>query len=330
MRKSEGLSGRRRLFTALVGQSGRIARSIVSVGLLASVAFGNTGCIKKLLLDGQISATRKASVAVNTISDFDVAEKAAYAGIAQIEGLRYLAPDNDDALFMLTRSWASIGVGFIEDRMEEEEDAHGTSSPEYDYQKRRAIQAYERAVFYGTQLLESKHEGFKAATKNADTIRAYVAQFDDPEDAENLFWAATAWLSRINVQKENGALVGEAFVGAALLEQSAKLDDTVMYGAVHMTLGAYHARSGVAEVEQAKVEFDKALSMSGDKVLLPKVQYAVRYYCLKADKPNYEKLLNEVLKAGDGDPYQRLANTIAKRKAKRALGKERMNSNCGF
>jgi hypothetical protein len=291
---------------------------------------GNTGCLKKLLLDGQIASTRKASVAVNTISDWDVAERAAMAGLGTLEGLRYLAPDNEDALFMLTRSWSSIGLGFIEDRMEQAEDDHGVSSPEADYEKRRAAQAYERAVWYGIQLLELDHPGFMEATKNADTMRAYVAQWDDPEDAEKLFWVGYSWLGRVNVQKDKGELVGQAYIGEVLLDQSAKLDDTYMLGTVHVALGAYHARSPMAEVDQAKTEFDKALQLGGDKVLLPKVQYAIRYYCIKGDKASYTKTLNEVLAAGDGDPYQRLPNTIAKRKAKRWLGKDRMSRVCGF
>jgi hypothetical protein len=48
-----------------------------------------------------------------------------------------------------------------------------------------------------------------------------------------------------------------------------------------------------------------------------------------SDKPLYEKLLNEVLAAGDTDPQQRLENAIAKRKARRYLGHERMTA-CGF
>lgn len=295
-----------------------------------SLGMGNTGCLKKLLLDGQIASTRKASVAVNTISDWDVAERAAMAGLGTLEGLRYLAPDNEDALFMLTRSWSSIGLGFIEDRMEQAEDDHGVSSPEADYEKRRAAQAYERAVWYGIQLLELDHPGFMEATKNADTMRAYVAQWDDPEDAEKLFWVGYSWLGRVNVQKDKGELVGQAYIGEVLLDQSAKLDDTYMLGTVHVALGAYHARSPMAEVDQAKTEFDKALQLGGDKVLLPKVQYAIRYYCIKGDKASYTKTLNEVLAAGDGDPYQRLPNTIAKRKAKRWLGKDRMSRVCGF
>ncbi len=297
---------------------------------MVTLGLGSTGCLKKLLLDGQIASTRKASAAVQTISDWDTAEKAALGSTGTLEGLRFLAPENSDALFMLTKTWGSIGLGFIEDRMETAEDEHGLGSPEADYEKRRAVQAYERAVWYGIQLLEQDHPGFHAATKSADTMRSYIAQWDDAGDAEKLFWVGYAWLGRVNVQKEKGALVGEAFIGEVILNQSAKLDDTVMYGSVHTALGAFHARSPMAEVEEGKVEFEKAMKIAGDKVLLAKVQFAVRYYCTKGDKTTYTKMLNEVLAAGDGDPYQRLSNTIAKRKAKRALGDKRMMRLCGF
>src|SRR5258708_12708732 len=87
-----------------------------------AAAIASTGCdIKKVLLNGQIEATRKASNAINSTSDWDIAQSAAYAGIAQIEGLRYLAPDNQDALYLLTRTWTSVRFGFIEDNMEDVE-----------------------------------------------------------------------------------------------------------------------------------------------------------------------------------------------------------------
>jgi hypothetical protein len=313
------------------GAVGRIGKRLAALGIVMGVAAGTSGCLKKLLLDGQISATRKASVAINSTGDWDIAEGAAYAGIAQLEGLRYLAPDNDDALFMLTRTWTSVGFGFIEDHMEQAEDDQGTSSPEYDFQKRRGIAAYERAVWYGKQLLEHSHPGFEAATKNADTMRAYLKEFDDKDvDAENLFWVGYAWLGRTNLQKDKGAIVGQLFVGAAMLERSVELDETYNYGSAHTALGAYHARSPMAEVDEAKVHLEKAMQIAGDKLYLPKLQMAIRYDCLKGDKASYMKRLNEILAAGDGDPYQRLPNTIAKRRAKRYLSPERMLSTCGF
>ena len=114
------------------------------------------------------------------------------------------------------------------------------------------------------------------------------------------------------------------------LERSVELDPNYMYGTGYTILGSYHARTPMAELDEAKTYFDKSMQIAGDKVLLPKVQFATRYYCNKGDKENYEKLLNEVLAAGDGDPYQRLANTIAKRKASRWLNEKRRRENCGF
>ena len=63
--------------------------------------------------------------------------------------------------------------------------------------------------------------------------------------------------------------------------------------------------------------------------LMVQLTYAQTYACVTPDRPLYEKLMNEVLAAGDTDPDQRLENTIAKRRARRWLGKARMEA-CGF
>jgi len=292
--------------------------------------FGTSGCLKQLILNGQISGTRTASAAVNTIQDYEIAEKVAMAGLGQIEGMRYLAPDNEDALFMLTRSWTSVALGFIEDTMERTEDEEGTS-PNWDYHKRRAEAAYDRAVWYGIQLLEKKAPNFKAATKNIKTMKEYLAAFNDPEtDAENLFWVGNAWLGRANVSREKADLVAEIYVGVTMIERSVELNPKYQWGTGYAVLGSYHARTPMAELDEAKDLFEKGAQISEGHVLLPKVQLAIRYYCNKGDKASYTKVLQEVLAAGDGDPYQRLANVIAKRKASRWLGEKRMRDNCGF
>jgi len=297
---------------------------------VAAVMFGSTGCLKKLLLDGQIASTRTASNAVNTFQDYEAAEKVAMAGLGQIEGMRYLAPENEDALFMLTRSWTSVSLGFIEDAMERAEDEEGTG-PNWDYHKRRAEAAYDRGVWYGIQLLELKKKGFKDATKNVKTLKAWLQDFDDPEkDAENLFWVGNAWLGRANVSKEKPELVAEIYVGVTLIERSVELNPEYMHGTGYAILGSYHARTPMAELSEAKDYFDKSIKLSDGKTLLPKVQLATRYFCNKGDKESYKKTLEAVMAAGDGDPYQRLANTIAKRKASRWLGDKRMRDNCGF
>jgi hypothetical protein len=305
------------------------ARPLAAVALAAVLGLGSAGCVKQMILDGQIEATRKAATAVDTLSDYEVASSIAYSGLGQFEGMHYLAPGNRDALFMLTQSWSSVAFAFIEDQMEQAEDAEGSSSPLFEYQKARARAAYDRAIHYGLTLLEAKHKGFEAARKNDDTMKRWLAGFDK-EDAPALFWTGYAWMAKTNVAQEEPEVVANLYVGVALVERSVALDDGYLYASGHTALGAYHARSPMAELDEAKKEFDKAIALTGGRALLAKVQYAARYHCLKGDKASYVKVLEEVLAAGDVLPEQRLTNTIAKRRAKRYLLPARMSRTCGF
>lgn len=305
--------------------------SVAALALVGALGLGSTGCIKEMILNGQIEGTRKASAAVDGFSDYEVAQTAAYAGVTQFEGMHYLAPDNEDALFMLTKGWTSATFAFIEDQLEQAEDAEGESSPMYEYHKGRALAGYDRAIHYGVQLLEKKRPGFAAAKKNDDTMKAWLAGFDDPgQDAENLFWTGYAWIARVNIVKDDPAAVSDLFIGAAMVERAKALHPDYLFGTIHTVLGAYHARSPMAELDEAKKEFDAAIAVTGGKALLPKFQLAARYYCMKGDKPNYVKTLEEVIAAGDTLPEARLTNAIAKRRAKRYLGKDRMMRGCGF
>jgi tetratricopeptide (TPR) repeat protein len=303
------------------------ARTLLSVFAFGS-ALSVTGCIKKMLTDGQIASTRRASSALNSIGDYEMARGAAQAGLAQFEGMHQLAPNNEDALFLLTRSWTSYGFAFVEDEYEQAVDADNDDLAEY--HKKRARNAYDRAVFYGLELLSHKADGFEAAKKNEETLKKWLDEnFDTKEDAENLFWTGYGWLARVNISKDDPAVVGELFVGVALLEQSVKLDPTYNNWSGTVALAAYHARTAMAEMDQAKQLFELALAKTGGKNLMVQTNYALKYACMKGDKALYEKLLNEVLAADDPDPNQRLTNTIAKRRAKRGLTKARME-NCGF
>jgi hypothetical protein len=51
---------------------------------------------------------------------------------------------------------------------------------------------------------------------------------------------------------------------------------------------------------------------------------------MRGDGVLYRDLLDRVLSAEDPDPQQRLTNAIAKRRAKRWLGKRRAKEECGI
>jgi len=294
----------------------------------AALALGSNGCIKAMLTNGQISATREASGALDTVADFEVAKTAVAAGLAQFEGMHRLAPNNTDALFLLTKGWVGYGFAVAEDEMEAAQDKGDDDLAAY--HKKRARMAYERAVFYGLELLRHTDDGFEKARKNEDTFKKWLDEnFDDKDDAPNLFWVGYAWLARVNVSKDDAALVGELFIGVAMLEKAFKLDPAYNHYAGEVALAAYHARTAMSEMDQSKQMFEDALAKTEHKTLVVQLNYATRYACNKGDRALYEKLVNEVLTADDPDPQQRFTNMIAKRRARRALLKSRMED-CGF
>ena len=286
----------------------------------------STGCIKSMILSGQIKGTRDGSAAVDTLSDYEVARGIAFAGLGQFEGMHRLASENEDALFLLTKGWTATGFGFIEDDYEMAIDAEDEAKA--DYHKARARAAYDRAIQYGIALLQMRAPGFEKAKTNASSIKQYLSTFEK-KDAITLLWVGQAWLARVNMAKDDPAMVAELHVGEALLERSVALDETAAYANGHAALGSYHARTPMAELDAAQKHFARAIQLTGGKALMPKFYYARSYYCMKGDKANYEATLREVVDAPDALPEQRLQNTIAKRRARRYLSKSRM-ANCGF
>lgn len=301
--------------------------NFLSLALVATLAFGSTGCMKKMLLNGQIKSTRIGAGAADTIADYEIARGAAAGGVMQFEGMHRLAPDNEDALFLLLRGWAGWGYAFAQDDYEVATLAGDEAAAEY--HKKRAKLAFDRSISYGLELLAKEDEGFTAAKKNADTVKAWLHEhFDDKEDAEPLFWLGSAWLARVNLLKDEPEYVAELFVGVAILERSRELNPELMAWGATSTLGAYHARTAMAELDESKKLLELALEKTQRKALGVLLNYS-KYACVKSDQALYEKVLNEILAAEDPDANLRLQNVIAKRRAKRALSKSAMED-CGF
>ncbi|MGH7437315.1 MAG: TRAP transporter TatT component family protein, partial [Polyangiaceae bacterium] len=299
----------------------------------AALSVGSSGCIMKILTDGQIQATRQASVSFDTVGDVDLARSAAEASFGQFEGMHALAPYNSDALYLLMKTWAGYGAGFIVDEIERAQDK-GDDAME-DYQRKRARMAFDRAVFYGLQLLAQTAEGFGDAKKNEMTLTKWLnASFKNPEDAPNLLWTGVAWLSRADVMKgdedEGPIFIADVFVGVALIQRAVDLDPSVDNYTGLIALASYHARNGMAEPDEAKKILDTALAKTEGKNLLVPLAYATTYACVKGDSSTYQQMLDKVLNAGDPNPYIRLENALAKRRAKRWASKKRAKEYCGF
>jgi hypothetical protein len=301
-------------------------RSLLAAAALLFLAAAPAGCISGKMVDFQIGATRRAAVAVGTIADYEVQRSAMQAGIVQFEGMHSLRPDNEDALFMLTQSWAGYAFAYPQEDYEDAVDRGDDDLAAY--HKGRARNAYDRAVFYALELLSHRAEGFDRAKRNTATLEAWLRSFTTEDDATNLLWAGYAWLGRVNLLKDEPAMVAEAFIGVGMVERSVALDPTLEHWAGTTVLAAYHGMVP-GEDDRSKALFEKVLAKTERKNLQVQLNYATGLACVKGDRALYESLINEVLAATDPDPEQRFTNMLAKRRARRALGKSRM-TDCGF
>jgi hypothetical protein len=300
-------------------------RSDLAVAVAAAFAF--TGCLDRMLLDGTIKSTRDAARAFDTLTDLEVARLGAGSSLVSLEGMQSLAPDNEDALYLLANGWTGYAAAFIEDAWERAYDRGDEESE--NFEANRAFEAYTRALRFGTLLLEQRRPGFVKAQKNLDTLKAYLAGFTDKADAEVLLWVGMAALSRGGVAAERPEVVAELFVGVGLLERCVELDPSVAWATGLTALAAYHARAPDAELPEARALFERALKLTGRRALTVQVTYAQNYACQAHDEAQYRALLQEVQAAGDVLPEQRLENTIARRKADRYLTAPRL-ARCGF
>jgi hypothetical protein len=306
---------------------------LLILSLTTALGLATTGCIKKVLVDGQIQSTRQASSSADTLGDYDVGRVAAEFGLAQFEGMHALSPDNADALYLLMKTWTGYASGFAEDDMQVAQDLGNDDLAEYD--KKRARMAYDRAIFYGLQLLGQTDSGFEKAKGNEDSLNKWLKNnFTSKDDAPNLLWTGTAWVARAGLMQgddeEGPAFVSEIYIGVSILQRAVDLDPSVDHYQGLMVLAAYHARSGMAELDEAKKLLDTAMEKTQGKALLVPYYYATRYACAKGDGALYQSMLNKVLEAQDPDPSIRLQNTVAKRSAKRWLGKHRAKDQCGI
>jgi hypothetical protein len=318
------------------------SRGLKSGILAAAVSLGATSCVREyvliqtgvafpepMLFEDAMSWTREAADAVQTLHDFETARDVAFGNMGTMEGLHKLVPENEDGLFLLTRSWAGISYAFMDDEREAALDVKDEALAAYHEARARA--GFQRARFYGEELVGIRAEGFKEAQRNADSLKAWLREhYTNASHADELLWLGFSIVGRVAFDLDNPKVVSELWIGVEILEHVVALDETIEYGSAHTMLGAYYARSPQSELADAKQHFDRALQINGGKVLTAQVTLASRYYCNKRDKANYFKTLNAVLEAKDPMPQQRLSNTIAKRRAFRYLNNKYWQEECAF
>lgn len=292
--------------------------------LVAALALGQTGCLAKLAANSTARIMNQAAPAMQAFSDPATAEAALPYSITQMEGLLLVIPQNQLLRGNLMRALGSFGFAFLEDRMEEAEVADDEARIEY--YRNRATLAYLRGKQVGFEALTLEEDGDGGAAgaygRGVDAWRSYLQQFDDQEQAGMVFWLGYNWARHISLNKEDPDVLADLPFAIACFERVFQLDPTFNNYAPYVAMGSYYARTSASlggDPVRAREMFETAIARTGGNFLTYKVMMARVYAVMVQDRALYTRLLQEVIDAGDVMPEQRLANQIAKRRARRYL-----------
>lgn len=183
----------------------------------------------------------------------------------------------------------------------------------------RARKLYLRARDYGLRGLEHRVPGITERLKSMQNLAAAVAPLKK-EDVPLVYWTAAAWALAISDGKEDMGLVAQLPAPGALVARALELDETWGDGALLEFSVSYEAARPGGTEAGARAWLDKSLAVSKGRHLGVLVSWAEGPLVQAQQRDEFKQLLERVLAADVGaSPDDRLANTIAQRRAKLLL-----------
>jgi hypothetical protein len=283
---------------------------------------GCQGAINRFTVNSTAPVLKLGSAAIDMEGDAVLAREAAPASLKTVETFAVITPENPYLLEVLANGFSQYTFGFLEDDLE----AMGSQESEARTKLvDRCTYLYERSYGYAVRLAKLSDKKFEESLKgDTRTLEAELQRgFGGVEDAPGLYWAGLSLGSAINLHRDDMNRVADLPKAIALLERSHFLDPNYFHHGAALTLAVVYSSQGKAmggDPDKAKKLFEEAIGGTDGKFLMAKVLFARFYATVTQDRPLFEKTLKEVLDAPiDIWPEQRLANTLAKRRAARYL-----------
>ena len=178
----------------------------------------------------------------------------------------------------------------------------------------RAHKLYLRARDYALRGLEAAHPAFRARLKR-DAASALAMTTRD--EAPLLYWAGVSWAGALTAAKDDFGLIGELPIAEALVARVLELEETFERGTAHEFFIAYEGSRPGGSASLARQHYRRALELSGGRRASVHLALAESVSIGEQDLAEFRTLL-AAASAVDPDevPHQRLANTIARRRAR--------------
>jgi tetratricopeptide (TPR) repeat protein len=286
---------------------GRITMRILPLALAVSaVVF--TGCIRTIAVSTVGGIVDDGFEAFTEEPDLIFAEQALPGNLKLLEVMLKNDPTNPRMLRLASEGYSSYALAFLEDT-----------------DKVRARDFYNRGRDFALRILRDDRDFARGLDGTLDELKAMLAT-RSAADVPATFWAAFGWGSSIYLSLTDPDAIGDLPKTEALMNFAAEHDSAYYFGGAHVFLGTlYGSRPRIlgGDLEKARAHFEKALRINGGKFLMTYVYYARSVAVQAQDEALFEELLGKVLKAPDDIlPRARLANQVAKRKAKLLLSRK--------
>ena len=234
--------------------------------------------------------------------DLEFAAQALPSNLKLLEVMLKNEPDNARLLRLLAEGYNSYALGFVED-----------TDPE------RAKIFYQRATDYALRLVRQDATLAKAFDGSVDELNGELAK-RGKDDVAGIFWAAFGIGSYLNLALDNTDAIAMLPKAEAMMTFVATIDSQFYYAGADMFLGTLFGsrpRMLGGDSVLSRQHFERALRINGGKFLMTQVYFARSYAVQTLNEPFFDQLLTTVDQTSlDVLPRSRLANAIAKKKAK--------------
>ena len=250
------------------------------------------------LVEGQYASIQEEA-------DPDLAEKAIPANLKMLEGFLKGDEKNLTLLHALSEGFCGYAFSFVEET-----------------QPDRASALYLRGRDYALRALEVE-TGIKRIDKlGLERFKKSLRKMT-VKNVPSLFWTGQCWGGWLMLSLDIPNALADVSKVELLMNLVLELDETYHYAGPHLFLGAFYgSRSKLlgGDPEKARKHFIKSLTLTSSRFLMSRVLYAKTYAVQVQDRNLFEDQLKAVIETpSDILPEQRLANEVAKIKARRLL-----------
>ncbi|MDH5528079.1 MAG: TRAP transporter TatT component family protein [Nitrospirota bacterium] len=274
-------------------------------------------CSVKRIAVGSISNALSGDPSVSFTSEEDpeLVRDAMPFGLKTYESLLENNPEHRGML--LTTAQAFVVYAYLlqdeADRMSDDDIVQARA------QRQRASRLYLRGRDYALRGLDVEHKGFSDLLRK-DRKGALAMTGED--DVPYLYWAGAGWAGALGAKKGDLLLLVEMPIAGALVQRVIELDETFDGGAAHEFMVSWESGRPGGSMAVAREHYTRAVELGKGKRVGIHLTLAESVSVPEQNLDEFKRLVDQVLSFDlNSEPEQRLANTLAQRRAKWLSGR---------